>query len=141
MRIPLPDGTFGYGRVLEEPFDAFYAYRTMNPEADLDKIASSPILFKLAVRYPAPSPWKIIGWRALEERLTQPVVQFRQDIADFRRCTIFDTTGNARAVEPHECVGLERLAVWEQRHIEERLMDAFMGRPNATVERLRVRLG
>ncbi|WP_395857632.1 Imm26 family immunity protein [Cystobacter fuscus] len=46
MRIPLPDGSFGYGRVLELPFDAFYNYRTTEPDADLDRIASKSILFQ-----------------------------------------------------------------------------------------------
>ena len=52
--------------------------------------------------------------RELEEHLAQPVVQFMQDLGDFRRCTIFDTAGNEREAEPKECVGLERAAVWEQ---------------------------
>ncbi len=63
-----------------------------------------------------------------------------QDIGDFRRCTIFDTAGAERAAEPQECVGLERAVVWEKQAIEERLLDAFAGRPNADVERLKVRL-
>jgi hypothetical protein len=50
--------------------------------------------FKVAVRHLALKEWEFIGWRALEEHLTQPFVQFRQDIGDFRRCTIFDTAGN-----------------------------------------------
>jgi hypothetical protein len=45
-----------------------------------------------------------------------------------------------RAAEPQDCVGLERAAVWEQESIEERLLDALLGRPNADEERLKVRL-
>jgi len=125
---------------LERPFSAFYNYRTTSPDADLDRIASHPILFKTAVRHLALDAWEFIGWRALEEHLTQPLVQFMQDIGDFRRCTIFDTAGNERDVTPEECVGLERAAVWEKEHIEERLLDAFEGRPNTAVEHLKVRL-
>jgi hypothetical protein len=36
LRIPLADGSFGYGRMLELPFDAFYDYRTTSPDSDLD---------------------------------------------------------------------------------------------------------
>jgi hypothetical protein len=32
------------------------------------------------------------------------------------------------------------LAVWEEENVEERLLDAFLGRPNASVEHLKVRL-
>jgi hypothetical protein len=140
LRIPLADGTFGYGRALEPPFDAFYEYRTESPDSDLDRIASKPILFKIAVRILEPSSWEVIGRRKIEDALAQPIVQFRQDVGNFRRCTIFDTVGNSRSAEPQECVELERMAVWEQHGVEERLLDTFMGRPNDSVEHLKVRL-
>ncbi len=141
LRFRLADGSFGYGRMLDPPpIDAFYEYRTEKPDSDLDRIASKPILFKIGVRHLDLDSWEIIGWRELEEPLTQPIVAFRQDILDFRRCTIFDTVGNSRSAEPHECIGLEQMAVWEQHAVEKRLLDAFMGRPNDTVERLKVRL-
>ncbi|KFA90436.1 immunity 26/phosphotriesterase HocA family protein [Archangium violaceum] len=140
LRIPLADGTFGYGRALSQVFDAFYAYRTESPDSDLDRIASKPVLFKIAVRHLEPGSWEVIGRRKLEEPLIQPIVQFRQDVGNFRRCEIFDTVGNSRSAEPHECVGLEAMAVWEQHAVERRLLDAFMGRPNDTVAHLKVRL-
>jgi hypothetical protein len=140
VRIALADGSFGYGRLLESPYAAFYNHRTTSPDSELDRIASKPILFRIAVRHLALDAWEFIGQRALEEHLTQPVVQFMQDLGNFRRCTIFDTAGNERAAEPQECVGLERAAVWEQASVEERLLDAFQGRPNADEEHLKVRL-
>jgi immunity protein 26 of polymorphic toxin system len=140
VRIALADGSFGYGRLLESPYAAFYRYRTTEPDSDLDEIALKPILFKTAVRHLALDSWELIGWRALEEHLCQPLVRFTQALGDFRRCTIFDTAGNERAAEPQECVGLERAAVWEQEAIEERLLDGLLGRPNADEERMKVRL-
>jgi hypothetical protein len=140
LRIPLSDGSFGYGTTLEIPHDAFYDYRTETPDSDLDRIASKPLLFRLAVRHETSSSWEAIGWKALDEKLTQPIIQFKQSLGDFRQCTIFDTAGNSRRAEPQECLGLERLAVWEELGIEDRLLDTFMGRPNATVERMKVRL-
>jgi hypothetical protein len=140
LRIPLADGSFGYGRVLKMPHDAYYDYRTGTADSDLDRIASMPILFKLAVRHMAERGWEAIGWRRLEEQFSQPIVQFMQDIGNFRDCTIFDTAGNSRRAEPQECIGLECAAVWEEENVEERLLDIFMGRPNASVEHLKVRL-
>ena len=72
--------------------------------------------------------------------MAQPIVQFMQDLENFRRCTIFDTVGNSRSAEPEECVGLERSAAWEERGVEERLLATFMGRSNPAVERMKVRL-
>jgi len=140
VRIALADGSFAYARLLESPYVAFYAYRTPRAESDLDRIASSATLFTIAVRHLALAAWEFIGRRALEARLAQPVVQFMQDIGDFQRCTIFDTAGHERAAEPQECVGLERASIWERDSIETRLLDAFLGRPNADVAHLSVRL-
>ncbi|KFA91405.1 Imm26 family immunity protein [Archangium violaceum] len=140
VRIALADGSFGYGRLLESPYVAFYQHRTMSPDSDLDGLGARPVLFKTAVRHLAVDAWELIGWRELEEHLHQPLVRFMQDVGDFRRCTIFDTAGNSRAAEPQECVGLERAAVWEQDSIEERLLDTLLGRPNAAEEHLKVRL-
>lgn len=140
IRIALADGSFGYARLLESPYAAFYNYRTTSPDSDLDRIGSNPILFRIAVRHLALNAWEFIGRRELEEPLTQPVVQFMQDIGDFQRCTIFDTAGHERAAKPQECVGLERAAVWEQDSVEQRLLDTFLGRPNADEDHLKVRL-
>lgn len=136
LRIPLTDGSFGYGRVLELPFDAFYNHRTTSPDSDLDGIASKPILFRIVVKHPYPRSWELIGWTDLDERLTQPVVQFRMEVGPLRRCWIFDSLGNSREASPQECIGLEPAAVWESHGVEERLLDAFMGRPNETLEHI-----
>jgi Immunity protein 26 len=142
VRIPLPDGSIGYGRVLAEPYVAFYALRTTEPSADLDAIGAAPLRFTQAVRWRGPGAqrWEAVGWRALEGEVARPIVQFTQDVFDFRRCTIFDTAGLERPATPEECVGLERAAVWDMHHIEQRLLDTFMGRPNQAEVRARVRL-
>ena len=140
LTIRLPDGTYGYGRELESPFTALYDYRTTSPSTDLDEIANKPILFSTVVRLSDPTRWKRIGVRTLEGVVAEPVVAFHQEIGDFRKCVIFDSLGNERAATPEECIGLERDAVWDQEHIEERLLDTFMGRPNAAEQHLRVRL-
>ena len=98
LRIPLADGSFGYGRVLKLPHDAYYNYRTETPDSDLGRIASKPILFKISARHMGERGWELIGWRRLEEQFSQPIVQFMQDIGNFRDCTIFDTAGNSREV-------------------------------------------
>ena len=140
LRIPLADGSFGYARTLEPPFDAFYEYRTAEPDTDLDRIASKPILFRIVVSLPYSESWKLIGWRKLEEHFSQPIVQYRQAVGPLGRCTIFDNLGMVRQAEPHECLGLEPSAVWDPHSVEERLLDAFMGRPNEALEHMKAEL-
>jgi hypothetical protein len=140
VRIPLEDGSFGYGRVLANPYVAFYNYRTTKPFSDLDVIASKPLLFTQAVRLFGYDRWANIGKRELEGEVAKPVVRFMQDLADFRKCTIYDSAGMVKEVGPEECIGLERAAVWDMHHIERRLLDAFLGRPNEDEIRARVHL-
>lgn len=140
LRIPLADGSFAYGRVLAAPYVAFSTARTTAPSDDLDAIAETPLLFTQAVRMPWPERWASIGRRELDGEAAQPVVQFVQDAIDHRRCTIIDSEGRGRTATPEECIGLERAAVWEARHIEERLLDTFLNRPNAAEIQARVRL-
>jgi hypothetical protein len=140
IRIPLNDGSFGYGRILSNPYVAFYNYRTMEPFFDLVVIGSKPLLFTQAVRLFDYNRWGNIGWDDLDGEVAKPVVRFVQDIIDFKKCTIFDTEGMRRDAVPEECIGLERAAVWEMHHIEERLLDTFMGRPNEAEIQARVRL-
>ena len=140
LRISLADGSFGYGRLLEPPYVAFYNYRTTKPDSDLETIAQKPILFRQAVLTSGLKKWKDIGIKELEGEVAQPVVMYMQDIHDFRKCVIFDTAGDEREVSPEECVGIEQAAVWETHHIEERLLDTFMGRPNDEEVLSRVRL-
>jgi hypothetical protein len=140
VRIPLEDGSFGYGRVLPNPYMAFYNFRTTEPCSDLDTIDSKPVLFKQAVRLFDYNRWVNIGIRELQGELTKPVVSFTQDLANFRKCVIFDSEGREKVATPEECIGLERASVWDTHHIEKRLLDTFMGLPNEAEMHARVRL-
>jgi len=140
IRIPLSDGSFGYGRVLPHIHTAFYHFRTLEPCSDLDEIASQPVLFRQVVRFFTHERWVDIGWQALEGEVNEPVVRFWQDVGDYTKCVIYDSTGLEREVAPAQCVGIERGAVWDPPNIEERLLDAFLGRPNEEEIRARVRL-
>lgn len=58
------------------------------------------------------------------------------DIADRFYGTHFGDLSNEREASPKECIGLEPAAVWESHGVEERLLDAFMGRPNDSLVRM-----
>ena len=140
VRVPLADGSFGYGRMLMNPDMAFYDYRTAEPSADLDVIEAQPLVFTTSVRLRDIDGWTLLGARPLRGEVARPVVRFMQDLADHRKCVIFDTAGMKRDATPEECVGIERASVWDGHHIAERLLDHFMGRPNAQEIRARVQL-
>jgi len=139
VRIPLSDGSYGYGRLRERPVATFYNFRTEEPLSDLNEIFQQPILFTVAVHKSIFSRWEVIGKKPLEDQMKLPFYQFWQDVGDYRNCRIFDMEGNERQVKPEECEGVERWAVWDPEHIEDRLLDTFLGKPNVWSEQLRVR--
>lgn len=140
IRLTLPDGSYGYGRMREEMLTAsFYDFQTEEPKSDLNEIAGKPILFTVGLHKSVRTKWENLGKLPLEDDLKQPFWRFWQDIGDYKTCIIYDKAGNKRDAIPEECEGLERVASWEAHHVEERLLDTFMERPNRYVEQLRVR--
>jgi hypothetical protein len=139
VRLTLPDGSYGYGRLREDDAVAIYNFHTQEPVSDLDVIAAKPILFTVYVHRSVISKWEVIDKKPLEAHLKEPAVWFWQDIGDFRNCKIVDSVGNEKPATPEACEGLERLAVWEGNGVEKRLLDMFMDRPNPTVEHQKVR--
>ena len=139
LRIPLTDGTYGYGRAVRDPYTAFYRFRTAEPCEDLDLIEAQPVMFTTCVRVFRDSGWVKLGRRPLQGEVAEPVLRFHQDVADFRKCIIYNNAGMRRACAPEECVGVECASVWEDDGIKERLLDELLGRPNEEEIRGRVR--
>jgi hypothetical protein len=140
VRIPLADGSYGYGQLLEFPYASFFDLRTTEPTANLDAIASASVMFTLAVHKSILDRWEVIGQRPLSEAMNRSFERFIQHPADPSNCRIVDRAGRERRATPAECVGLEPVAVWEPNHVEDRLLDAFMHRPNKWVESMKVQL-
>lgn len=141
LRIPLSDGSFGYGRVLEFPYVAFYDLRTDSPVADLAQIDARPVLWRLSVRITGGHDrWPKLGLAPLTGAVAEPVAFFTQDDDVIDSCEVYDSEGMSRRARPEECVGMERSVNWDARHVEERLLDHFEGRENESVERFRVKL-
>lgn len=139
--IPLADGRYGYGRVLPFPDMAFYDLSSASPLSDLARIDASPVLWRLSVRITGGHErWPRIGSAPLSGAVAEPVTFFTQDDDEVDSCSVHDTAGMSRRARPEECIGLERSAVWDARHVEVRLLDHFMGRENEDEVRMRVRL-
>jgi hypothetical protein len=108
--------------------------------SDIDAIASKPVLFTLALHESVFFTWEVIGTKPTDDLLNRPILQFTQDIMESKNCKIVDGHGNEKAAMPEECIGLERLAIWEASHLKDRLLDTLMGRPNKWAEALKVQL-
>jgi hypothetical protein len=70
---------------------------------------------------------------------TLPVF-FRQDLLNPQDCVIVDVFGNKKNVKPIECLGLERSAVWDTNHVEDRLRNIVLHRDDDNVKMMAVKL-
>lgn len=131
VEIPFESGKKSYARILGEASFAFYDYVNTGENVVLTDIIARPILFIVAVYNDAVTRggWQKIGRIPLEPALETLPLQFIQDGLDENIFRIYDN-GIIRPASRAECVGLERAAVWEPRHVEQRLSDYYNGRPN-----------
>ncbi|RAJ77305.1 immunity protein 26 of polymorphic toxin system [Chitinophaga dinghuensis] len=143
IKIDLPCGKIGYGRILGKANYGFYDYYTDHEETDLSCILDSRILFIVAVYNDAITNgrWKKIGKKDLEEALKLLPMKFIQDKLNPAKFEIYDpNTGDTRPTDVSECIDLERAAVWEPYNVEQRLCDHFNGVPNDIFEEMRIKL-
>lgn len=138
VKIDLGNGMLCFGRVLEEPLLAFYDLSVVS-EPNLKEVVSSPILFKICVMNHAITSgrWPIIGSLSLDEGLKKPVKFFKQDPISKELCIYINAEEIPATLA--ECDGLERAAVWDPEHVEDRLRDHYAGVPNQWVESLKIK--
>jgi hypothetical protein len=139
--IDLGDGLYGYARTLEEALYAFYDCHTKQV-LPVDEIVRRPVLFQVAVMDHAVKSgrWKVLGNVALDGALLNPPARFIQDPLRPDQFSLYEK-GRTRPATRAEAVGLERAAVWEPSHVEDRLRDHYAGRKNKWVESLRIESG
>ncbi len=142
LRVDLDGVWHTYARMLaRRPKYAFYDCRVSAPVDDVLAIVKRPVLFVLAVNdRTSRGHWPKVGQVPLEMAPVPIPNQFMQDIITGGACQIVDDAVNIRPAAPEECVGLERAAVWDPAHVEERLRDHYAGRPNAHLAYMQVKL-
>lgn len=137
--VPLGDGTNTFALALPEADFVFFDARTTvaNPPDDLLR---STVLFRVAVHKSAwaTGRWQKVSKTVVPLHLQTPQPKFIQDALHPERFEIY-LGGSTRAATREECVGLERAAVWEPEHVEERLVSHYAGTPSKWVECLRLK--
>lgn len=142
FEIALPNSKYSYGRILGKASYAFYNIYSESRIIDINLIRNSKVIFIVAVYNHAitKNRWKTIGITELEEDIKRLPLKFIQDDSELSQFEIYDpNTGDMRPAKKLECIGLERAAVWEPEHVEDRIIDYFEGRPNKWFESLKIK--
>ncbi len=141
FEIVLSNGKFSYGRVLPKANYAFYDIYEDQRLTDIKEIETREILFIISVYKFAitKNRWKQIASKELESKLQTLPLKFIEDILHPGNFELYNpNTGKTDSVTKDKCLGLERAAVWEPEHVEERIIDYFERRPNKWVEQLKL---
>jgi hypothetical protein len=142
IEIVLPNGKYAYGRILPKADFAFYDLYADEQVTDFEKIEKNEILFIVAVYKDAITKgrWKKIGYKELEPKLSVLPLKFIEDGLNPGVYEIYNpNTGGITPTTKDKCIGLERSAVWEPGHVEERIVDHFEGKTNRWVEQLKLK--
>lgn len=135
LKVPLDGQWHSYAWTLPEADFAFFDLRTKS-DAPVEEVVRNPIAFRVAVHKSAwvTGRWPRVGKASPPPAILAPVPTFIRDAID-GRFSIY-LLGEIRRATREECLGLERCAVWDPEHIEDRLRDHFNGVPNKWVESL-----
>jgi hypothetical protein len=147
LAIAMGDGRFAFGRLLRPPLVEFYDLAVEDlDDIDVDEIARAPVAFRIWVMDKAVSgrSWKKIGAVPLrDEEISHREVFFKRDAVSGELSTYWSDpdTGEVheRPASLADCEQLEAAAVWSAGHVEDRLLDHFLGRENSWVQSLRPR--
>ena len=132
VKIPLDAKHHTYGQILPEADLAVFDSRSVE-DLPPTEVISRPVLFRLAVYNHAITRgrWLKVGAAPLRDEFQKPAVKFIQDP--------IKPTGETRRASRADCNGLERCAVWEPEHVEDRIRDHYRGVPNKWLQSLQIR--
>lgn len=145
VEVDLGGGFRAFGRVLREPLFAFYDHRgAVGSAPDLAWLATQPLAFRIMVANHAVTRgrWRVVGSMSLTPDLMTSPDFFKQDPIN-GGLTIYNdglAPNYERPATRSECEALERAAVWDPEHVEDRLRDHFEGRPNRWVQSLKLKV-
>jgi hypothetical protein len=128
VQIPLSDGRFAFGRVLNDAAIAVYAIVSRETKP-VEEVVGSEIAFCVGVFDTAirDGSWPIIGSCAFQnDEDSWPPPTFVQDVIDPRKYSICEK-GEVRPASAKEVRGLEPAQIYKPEHLVERIEEELCG--------------
>ncbi|RKS73202.1 hypothetical protein BZB76_3892 [Actinomadura pelletieri DSM 43383] len=148
LKVVTESGDVAYAVFMRKSSTAFYAEAALTEVRREGRrrryVFTGPPLFITWVANAAYAKgrWGRVLGKVHPDDLPDDPVYFRQDSVTLEHCWLVDhRTGlDIRPADPHECVGLEPAAAWDDIHVESRITDHYAGRPNDFFEITKVEL-
>lgn len=129
LEIPIFNEYFVYAQILPCKQSAFFDYRSKEPLREFDVLENIPVLFYLSVYTHVVSRgvWLKVGKIPLREEFKIVPLEFIYDKFQ-KKFSLYDpNTGIITPSDKEQVRGLERAAVWDSNHVEERIRDYYNG--------------
>lgn len=135
VEIDLGDCNYAYARIVSKSEPAFYDRLAEGKVVDYAATYEDRIAFITSVTNSAVTSgrWTIVDKRPLEPELAQERKYFMLDAQSGEYSLYYSISGDIRPASAKQCTDLERAAVWDPEHVEDRLRDHFAGRTNGWV--------
>ena len=138
VSIPLTNGSHSYGQMFNAPEHALFNVKTTDEIPPEDVVLHSAICRLWVMGYAhSQGRWIKVGNATVSNSLQEPVRRCNQDALnpEIIRLTHDGCDGPLGTIE--DCDSLECAAVWDPKHVEDRLRNHFTVVPNEWVESLR----
>lgn len=132
LEINIEKSYYVYAQILGKAGYAFFDYKTEQQLSDLTILLSKPVLFITGVYNDVVTQglWLKVGKIEVRNDLKVQPMQFIQDALHPDRFEFYNpNTGEITPATKEQVRGLERTAVWEANHIEDRIRDHYNGVP------------
>ncbi len=143
LEINIENQYYVYAQILTKGHGcAFFDYKTKEKLADVSVLKTASVLFVVAVYNDiiTQGHWLKVGKLPIRENLSVLPMQFMQDMHNLGKIRLYNpNTGEITPTTRDKAIGLERAAVWDAHHVEDRIRDYYLGVPNAICERLKLK--
>ncbi|MBN9284151.1 MULTISPECIES: Imm26 family immunity protein [unclassified Flavobacterium] len=132
LEINIENKYYTYAQILENAGYAFFDYRTEVPLKEFSVLENKKILFIVAVYNDVITQgrWLKVGKLNIREEIRKQPMKFIQDALNPENFELYDpNTGEITPTTKKHIKGLERAAVWEAHHVEDRIRDYYNGVP------------
>lgn len=132
LEINIEKSYYTYAQILGKANYAFFDYKSKEHLNDFKTLLDKPVLFITAVYDDVITQghWLKVANLELREDLQEIPMQFIQDALHPDRFEIYNpNTADTKKATKSQVKGLERAAVWEANHIEDRIRDYYNGVP------------
>ncbi|CAA7196835.1 Imm26 family immunity protein [Chryseobacterium potabilaquae] len=133
LEIPIDGKYYVYAQILNNGY-VFFDYKSKEQITDFEILNDKTILFIIAIydQIITKGEWLKVGKMDIRKELEILPMKFIQDALQPDHFEFYNPNmGEIAPATKKEIIGLERAAVWDKNHVEDRIRDYYNGVPCA----------